>query len=97
MLLSVFTRHTDACKFSKDRACRRCNCPKWVGGQANGYYFRQSAKTRQWADAEACRLKLEEARGCFPSGRARKLFPSLKQREPRALPSADPLHSLSCA
>jgi integrase len=72
MLLSVFTRHTASCKFSKDRACRRCNCPKWVGGQVNGYYFRQSAKTRQWAEAEACRLKLEEAlaKGLPPFGPA---------------------------
>ena len=67
MLLSVFTRHSTACKFSKDRACRRCNCPKWVGGQINSYYFRQSAKTRQWAEAEAVRLQLEEALAkCLP-------------------------------
>ena len=72
MLLSVFTRHTASCKFSKDRACRRCNCPKWVGGQVNGYYFRQSAKTRQWAEAEVVRLKLEEAliKGLPPFGTA---------------------------
>ena len=61
MLLSVFTRHSTSCRFSRDRACRRCNCPKWVGGQVNGYYFRQSAKTRQWAEAEEVRVKLEEA------------------------------------
>jgi integrase/recombinase XerD len=61
MLLSVFTRHSTGCRFSRDRACRRCNCPKWVGGQVNGYYFRQSAKTRQWAEAEEVRVKLEEA------------------------------------
>jgi hypothetical protein len=59
MLLSVFTRHSAGCKFSRDRACRRCNCPKWVGGQINGYYFRQNAKTGQWAEAEAVRLQLE--------------------------------------
>lgn len=72
MLLSVFTRHSTGCKFSKDRACRRCNCPKWVGGQINGYYFRQSAKTRQWAEAEAVRLQLEEAlaKGLPPFGSA---------------------------
>jgi integrase len=72
MLLSVFTRHTASCKFSRDRACRRCNCPKWVGGQVNGYYFRQSAKTRQWAEAEEVRLKLEEAlvKGQPPFGTA---------------------------
>jgi hypothetical protein len=89
MLHSVFALHTASCKFSKDRAGRRCNCPEWVGGQVNGYYFRQSAKTRQWAEAEACRLKLEEAlaKGAA-SLRARKLFPSLHRRESRALPAA---------
>src|ERR1700739_2778157 len=61
MLLSVFTRHSASCRFSKDRACRRCNCPKWVGGQINGYYFRQSAKTRQWAEDDAVRQQPEEA------------------------------------
>jgi integrase len=72
MLLSVFTRHSTICRFSRDRACRRCNCPKWVGGQVNGYYFRQSAKTRQWAEAEEVRLKLEEAliKGMSPFGAA---------------------------
>ena len=72
MLLSVFTRHSTTCRFSRDRACRRCNCPKWVGGQVNGYYFRQSAKTRQWAEAEEVRLKLEEAlvKGLPPFGTA---------------------------
>ena len=72
MLLSVFTRHSTTCRFSRDRACRRCNCPKWVGGQVNGYYFRQSARTRQWAEAEEVRLKLEEAliKGLPPFGTA---------------------------
>jgi integrase/recombinase XerD len=72
MLLSVFTRHSTSCRFSRDRACRRCNCPKWVGGQVNGYYFRQSAKTRQWAEAEDVRVKLEEAliKGLPPFGTA---------------------------
>jgi integrase/recombinase XerD len=72
MLLSVLTRHSNGCRFSRDRACRRCNCPKWVGGQVNGYYFRQSAKTRQWAEAEQVRLKVEEAliKGLPPFGLA---------------------------
>jgi integrase len=72
MLLSVFTRHSTGCKFSRDRGCRRCNCPKWVGGQVNGHYFRQSAKTRQWAEAESVRLQLEEAlaKGIPPFGSA---------------------------
>ena len=38
----------------------------------NGYYFRQSAKTRQWAEAEEVRVKLEEAliKGLPPFGTA---------------------------
>jgi hypothetical protein len=72
MLLSAFTRHSTGCKFSKDRACRRCNCPKWVGGPINGYYFHQSAKTRKCAEAEAVRIDLEEAlaKGLPPFGPA---------------------------
>ena len=90
MLLSVFTRHTASCKFSKDRACRRCNCPKWVGGQVNGYYFRQSAKTRQWAEAEACRLKLEEAlaKGLPPFGPASSSHHTIGVRPVPSLPPA---------
>jgi hypothetical protein len=90
MLLSVFTRHSAGCKFSRDRACQRCNCPKWVGGQVNGYYFRQSAKTRQWAVAEEMRLKLEEAfvRGLPPFGFAVATGSALSHPTPADPPAA---------
>jgi integrase/recombinase XerD len=52
MALSVFTRHSSGCKLKRDRLCRRCSCPKWVAGQINGEYFRQSASTRIWEEAE---------------------------------------------
>jgi integrase/recombinase XerD len=91
MLLSVFTRHSAGCKFSRDRACRRCNCPKWVGGQINGYYFRQSARTRQWAEAEGVRQQLEEAlaKGLPPFGPAVAAAASALQSTtaPPALPT----------
>ncbi len=61
MVLSVFTRHSSNCKFKRDRLCRRCSCPKWVGGQVNKEYFRTSASTRIWEEAEQHREKLEEA------------------------------------
>lgn len=85
----VFTRHSAGCKFSRDRACRRCNCPKWVGGQINGYYFRQSAKTRQWAEADAVRQQLEEAlaKGLPPFGSA-VIAAESTVREPTAPPVA---------
>ena len=93
MLLSVFTRHSTTCRFSRDRACRRCNCPKWVGGQVNGYYFRQSARTRQWAEAEEVRLKLEEAlvKGLPPFGTA----VAADSAPPTTLTPADPLPPVS--
>jgi hypothetical protein len=70
MILSVFTRHSSNCKFKRDRLCRRCSCPKWVGGQVNKEYFRASASTRIWEEAEEYRDKLEEAlsKGLPPFG-----------------------------
>lgn len=70
MLLSVFTRHSSDCKYAGDRTYRRCNCPKWIGGQVNREYFRKSAATRQWNEAEEYRLKLEDAlvKGLPPFG-----------------------------
>jgi hypothetical protein len=70
LLLSVFTRHSSDCKYAGDRTYRRCNCPKWIGGQVNREYFRKSAATRQWNEAEEYRLKLEDAlvKGLPPFG-----------------------------
>jgi len=72
MALSVYTRHTPGCRFQRDRFCRRCSCPKWVGGQINKEYFRQSASTRIWEEAESVREQLEEAldKGLPPFGPA---------------------------
>ena len=69
-MLSVFTRHSSECKYNGDQTCRRCDCPKWIGGQINRDYFRKSAGTRQWNDAEKYRFKLEEAleKGLPPFG-----------------------------
>jgi integrase/recombinase XerD len=78
MLLSVFTRHSADCKYAGDRTYRRCNCPKWIGGQVNKDYFRKSASTRQWNDAEEYRLRLEDAlvKGLPPFGPAPEPTPA---------------------
>jgi len=70
VLLSVFSRHSSDCKYAADRKFRRCNCPKWIGEQVNREYFRKSAGTRQWNEAEEYRLKLEDAlaKGLPPFG-----------------------------
>ena len=94
LLLSVYTRHSADCRFAKDRNNRRCNCPKWIGGQVNKEYFRISARSRQWSEAEELRLKLEDAivRGLPPFGPqpgVRSASPALPPPEPPllALPS----------
>lgn len=86
MLLSVYTRHSPGCRFAKDRNNRRCNCPKWIGGQVNKEYFRVSARTRQWGEAEDLRLKLEDAivRGLPPFGPPPGVTPA-----PMALPPSE--------
>ena len=64
--------HPD-CKNVCDKTWRRCaTAPSGYGGSLNGKFIRQSAKTRQWAEAEACRLKLEDAlaKGLPPFGPA---------------------------
>jgi integrase len=93
MLLSVFTRHTSDCKFKSDRTWRRCNCPKWIGGQVNKDYFRQSAGTRQWGEAEDLRLKLEEAlaKGLPPFGPAPVEATALVAPPPAAPPPPEPV------
>jgi hypothetical protein len=71
MLLSVFTRHTPQCPFKASRHYRRCNCPKWIGGQIHRAFFRQSARTWQWGEAEAystaSNSRRPSNRGCLPS------------------------------
>ncbi len=73
MLLSVFTRHSARLQIrSTTVPAAAATAPSGSGGQVNGYYFRQSAKTRQWAEAEEVRVKLEEAliKGLPPFGTA---------------------------
>ena len=98
MLLSVFTRHSSDCKYADDRTYRRCNCPKWIGGQVKKDYFRKSAGTRQWGEAEELRLKLEDAllKGLPPFGpapretRASVAFPQVGSPSPE-FPAAEVL------
>jgi len=93
MVLSVFTRHSSNCKFKRDRLCKRCSCPKWVGGQINKDYFRQSASTRIWDEAELLREKLEEAlqRGLPPFGPQTHCMTPPGQAAPVPPPTMSPI------
>jgi integrase/recombinase XerD len=93
VLLSVFSRHSRDCKYAADRMFRRCNCPKWIGGQINREYFRKSAGTRQWSEAEEYRLKLEDAlaKGLPPFGPEPKSVLTPASVSPAADPPAHPV------
>jgi hypothetical protein len=69
VILSVFTRHNTHCRYKRDRLYRRCNSPKRVGGQIKKEFFRTSASTRIWDEAERKRDALEDAleKTCYRS------------------------------
>lgn len=51
-IITIFVRHSADCKYHGDEFCRRCNCRKHMRWTAKGEQYRQSAKTRSWAEAE---------------------------------------------
>src|SRR5258708_79472 len=57
--ISVFVRHSAACKYRDDETWKRCNCRKHFRWSHGGKQYRQSAKTRTWAQAEANKRLLE--------------------------------------
>ena len=56
--ITIFVRHSADCP-NKDEFWKKCNCRKHLRWFHNGKLYRQSAKTRSWAQAEAERRKLE--------------------------------------
>lgn len=60
-MLSVYTRHYAPCRQS-DRRGRHCHCPKWIRGVLpEEGRVRRSARTADWAEAEARARELERA------------------------------------
>jgi integrase/recombinase XerD len=60
-MIFVYTRHTPDCDHNGDIKYRRCRCPKWIDGYANGKRARQSAGTRSWEQAERKARLIEDA------------------------------------
>jgi integrase/recombinase XerD len=57
--VSVYARHSSACRFTSEKNRGKCRCPKW-------FYFsrtreRRSAMTRSWSDAEDKARKIRDA------------------------------------
>jgi integrase/recombinase XerD len=58
--ITIFVRHTAACKYSGDEFARRCKCRKHLRWTQNGKQYRQTAGTRSWEEAEDAKRRLED-------------------------------------
>jgi integrase/recombinase XerD len=60
-MLTLYRRHRRACSKSSDRFYKRCTCPMWVEGTANGSYIRRTLKTGSWELATDLARVIEDA------------------------------------
>ena len=51
-MLTLYRRHLKRCSKADDRYWKRCSCPMWVEGTANGIYLRRSLQTASWERAQ---------------------------------------------
>ena len=58
--ITIFVRHSAACKYRDDETWKRCNCRKWLRYSHGGKQHRQKAGTRSWAEAETVKRDLED-------------------------------------
>lgn len=59
-LITIFVRHSSACKYAGDEFCKRCNCRKHLRWTQNGVQYRRKAVTRSWQEAEEQKRQLED-------------------------------------
>ena len=60
-MLTLYRRHLKGCSKASDRFYKRCACPMWVEGTANGTYLRRSLKTASWERATELSRIIEES------------------------------------
>jgi site-specific recombinase XerD len=58
--IAIFTRHSERCPRHGEEDWRKCNCRKHLRWTHNGKQYRQSARTRSWAQAEEERRRQEQ-------------------------------------
>lgn len=58
-MLTLYRRHLKRCSKADDRYWKRCSCPMWVEGTANGIYIRRSLQTASWERAQGLALEIE--------------------------------------
>jgi len=90
-MLSVYTRHHPDCKNARDKAWRRCSCPKWIWGSLNGKFIRQSARTHRWEEAEEFRRQFIEGLPPAPAREAKPATAASADGQDSRDPSAEAL------
>jgi|HubBroStandDraft_6_1064221.scaffolds.fasta_scaffold341999_2 site-specific recombinase XerD len=60
VVLSIYRRHREACKYGDDRVSKKCRCALWAKGTLEGKPFQKSLKTRNFERAEQIKRTLED-------------------------------------
>lgn len=61
VVLTLFVRRTETCKYCGDEFAKRCNCRKHFRWRAtNGVQHRRAAGTRSWTEAEVIKRDPED-------------------------------------
>jgi integrase/recombinase XerD len=61
VVLTLFVRHTETCKYRGDEFAKRCTCRKHFRWRASdGVQHRRAAGTRSWTEAEVIKRDLED-------------------------------------
>src|SRR5579871_4595090 len=59
-IITIFVRHSAACKYKGDEFEKRCRCPKHLRWTQDREQHRVSARTRSWAEAEDKKREIED-------------------------------------
>ena len=59
-VITIFVRHSAACKYVGDEFCKRCNCRKHLRWTQRGKQHRRKAGTRSWEEAEKKKREMED-------------------------------------
>lgn len=60
LVLTIFVRHSEGCKYRGDEFAKSCRCRKHFRWSQKGRQFRRAAGTRSWAEAEQLKRGLED-------------------------------------
>ena len=60
VVLSIYRRHREACKYGDNRVSMKCRCALWAKGTLEGRPYQKSLKTRNFERAEQIKRKLED-------------------------------------